>query len=124
MILTRTNGLTGWMGSDCLKLIDFGGAGSDGGEHGSCYQWYSYRRSTPEVSKQTDIFAFGCVICKTLTGRHPYHEFKAFDNRSHLVQQLYQENQFPDVINLSLGQLTQVLARHFQFHERDCQGIR
>lgn len=61
-MLTRACGLTVLLGSDCLKLIDFGGASIDGGEHGSCHQWYNYRRSTPEVSKQTDIFAFGCVI--------------------------------------------------------------
>ncbi|KAK7897036.1 hypothetical protein LTR67_004924 [Exophiala xenobiotica] len=107
MMLIRACGLTILMGSDCLKLIDFGGASIDGGEHGSCYQWYSYRRSTPEVSKQTDIFAFGCVVYEILTGRHPYHEFEASDNRSHLVEQLYEENQFPDITNLPLGQLMQ-----------------
>ncbi len=42
-----------------------------------------------------------------LTGRHPYHEFEASANRSHLVEQLYQDNEFPDIINLPLGQLMQ-----------------
>jgi len=107
MVLTRACGPTVLMGSDCLKLIDFGGASIDGGEHGSCYQWYSYRRSKPAVSKQTDIFAFGCVIYEIVTGKNPYHEFEASDNRSHLVEQLYQENQFPDITNLPLGQLMQ-----------------
>ncbi|KIX97518.1 uncharacterized protein Z520_06970 [Fonsecaea multimorphosa CBS 102226] len=108
MIWTRARGgLAALMGSDCLKLIDFGGASVDGGEHGSCYQWYNYRRSTPEVSTQTDIFAFGCVMYEILTGRHPYHELEVSDNRSHLVQQLYEENHFPDTTNLPLGQLMQ-----------------
>jgi serine/threonine protein kinase len=107
MILTRACGPTVLMGSDCLKLIDFAGASIEGGEHGSRYQWYNYRRSTPEVSKQTDIFAFGCVIYEIVTGRYPYHEFEASDNRSHLVEQLYQEKQFPDLTNLPLGQLMQ-----------------
>ena len=42
-----------------------------------------------------------------VTGRYPYHEFEASNNRSHLVEQLYQENQFPDITNLPLGQLMQ-----------------
>ena len=70
-------------------------------------QWYNYRRSTPEVSKQIDIFAFGCVIYEILTGRHPYHEFEACDNRSQLVEQLYQEKQFSDTTNLPWVQLIQ-----------------
>ncbi|KAK5214818.1 hypothetical protein LTR96_011680 [Exophiala xenobiotica] len=105
--MTRAYGVTISMGSKCLKLIDFGGASTDGEEHGSCYQWHSYRRSTPEVSKQTDIFAFGCVIYEILTGRYPYHEFEPSDNRSHLVEQLYEEYQFPDITDLPLGQLMQ-----------------
>ena len=48
MILKRASSL------DCLKLMDFGGASIDGGERGSCYQWYNYRRSTPEVSRIED----------------------------------------------------------------------
>ncbi|RMZ82795.1 hypothetical protein DV738_g1608, partial [Chaetothyriales sp. CBS 135597] len=104
MILTRASGLAGLMGSERLKLIDFAGASIDGGENGSCYQWYSYRPSTPEVSKQTDIFAFGCVVYEILTGRHPHHEL---ENRPEAVKQLYQDNQFPDVANLPLGQLMQ-----------------
>lgn len=107
MMLTRASRQTVLMRSDCLKLIDFGGVSIDGGQNGSCYQWYSYRRSNPEVSKQTDIFAFGCVIYEILTGRHPYYEFEASDNRSHLVEQLYKQNKFPDTTNLPLGQLMQ-----------------
>lgn len=42
MVLKRASSLMVWMGFDCLKLIDFGGASIDGGEHGSCYQWYNY----------------------------------------------------------------------------------
>lgn len=107
MMLKRACGIMVWTESDCLKLIDFGGASIDGGEHGSCYQWYNYRPSTPEVSKQTDIFAFGCVIYEILTGRHPYHQFEASENRSHIVKQLYEENQFPDTTNLPLGHVMQ-----------------
>ncbi len=107
MILTRARGPTIFTASDCLKLINFGGASIDGGENGSLCQWYCYRRSTPEVSKQTDVFAFGCVIYEIVTGRHPYHEFEASDNRSYLVEQLHQDNRFPDIANLPLGQLMQ-----------------
>ncbi|OAP61299.1 hypothetical protein AYL99_03500 [Fonsecaea erecta] len=42
---------------DCLKIIDFEGCSMDGGEAGSAYEWFSYRPSTPKISKQTDIFA-------------------------------------------------------------------
>ena len=37
ILLTRAYGPTILMGSDCLKLIDFGGASIDGGEPGSHY---------------------------------------------------------------------------------------
>ncbi|KAK5290557.1 hypothetical protein LTR99_011078 [Exophiala xenobiotica] len=94
MILTR---------SGDLKIIDFEGCSIDGAQAGSQYEWFSYRRSTP----LTDIFAFGCAIFEIMTGTTPYNELEKFTNRSSLVEQLYRENQFPDVTHLPLGDLMQ-----------------
>lgn len=96
MILTR---------GDILKIIDLAGVSIDGGAAGSRYEWFSYRPSTPEVSRQTDIFAFGCVAYEIMTGRQPYHEFETFSDRARRVEQLYQNNQFPDVTHLPLGEV-------------------
>lgn len=98
MILTR------W---DHLKLIDFEGSSIDGAEAGSQYEWFSYRRSTPAVSQQTDIFAYGCAMYEIITGKPPFHELEKADNRSSLTEQRYRENQFPDVGDLPLGELMQ-----------------
>jgi serine/threonine protein kinase len=94
-------------GDDCLKLIDFEGCSIDGKPADSLYEWFSYRRSTPTISTQTDIFAYGCVIYEVMTGRPPYHELETSDNPSSLVEQLYEQNQFPDVAHLPLGELMQ-----------------
>lgn len=96
MILTR---------DDCLKIIDFEGCSIDGEEASSCYEWFSYRRSTPSVSQQTDIFAYGCVVYEILTGRPPHHDLGASDERARLVERRYQQNQFPDIRHLPLGEL-------------------
>ncbi|KAH8730411.1 kinase-like domain-containing protein, partial [Phaeosphaeriaceae sp. PMI808] len=61
-----------------LKIIDFDGCRIDGEEAGSCYEWFSYKESTPAISRKTDIFAFGCAMY---------------------------ENQYPDVNNLPLSNL-------------------
>lgn len=92
---------------DCLKMIDFEGCSIDGESADSLYEWFSYRRSIPTVSKQTDIFAYGCAIYEVITGRPPYHEFETLDDRYSLVEQLYEKNQFPVVTHLPLGELMQ-----------------
>ena len=94
MILTR---------NDCLKIIDFEGCSIDNESADSLYEWFSYRRSTPTVSIQTDIFAYGCATYEIMTGRPPYHGLEKSDDRSSLIEQLYQKNQFPDVTHLPLG---------------------
>jgi serine/threonine protein kinase len=94
-------------GKGRVKLIDFEGCSIDGGPAGSCYEWFSYRPSIPEVSKRTDIFAFGCAIYEVLTRRPPYHEFEASDDPYKQVEELYTNQQFPDITNLPLGQLIQ-----------------
>lgn len=98
MILTR---------GDCLKIIDFEGCSIDGESADSRYEWFSYRRSTPKVSIQTDIFAFACAMYEIITGRPPYHELETSDDRLGLVEQRYETDQFPDVIHLPLGELMQ-----------------
>jgi serine/threonine protein kinase len=90
---------------DCLKIIDFEGCSMDGGEASSSYEWFSYRPSTPKISKQTDIFAYGCAVFEVLTGRTPYDKFETSNHRTELVERLYQENRFPDVTNLPLSKL-------------------
>ena len=94
MILTHDNH---------LKFIDFAGCSIDGEVAGACYEWFSYRPSTPEVSIQTDIFAYGCAIFEMETGRPPYYELRSSGDRIRRVAQLYQENRFPDVQSLTLG---------------------
>ena len=98
MILTREG---------CLKLIDFEGCSIDGEPADSCYEWFSYRPPVPNVSRRTDIFAFGCAIYEVITGRPPYYELKASDNRDREVERLYANNCFPDVTSLPLGPLMQ-----------------
>jgi serine/threonine protein kinase len=98
MILTK---------NDCVKLIDFEGCSIDGGPAGSCYEWFSYCPSNPRVSRSTDIFAFGCAIYETLTGRPPHYELEASDNKYREVEELYTNKNFPDVAKLPLGQLIQ-----------------
>ena len=98
MILTK---------NDRLKIIDFEGCSIDGEEASSCYECFSYRRSTPLVSKQTDIFAYGCVMYEIMTGTPPYHELEKSDDRVRLVELQYQENRFPDVRHLPLGEVMQ-----------------
>ncbi|KAF1365761.1 kinase-like protein [Lizonia empirigonia] len=65
---------------DRLKIIDFEGSSIDGEDAGACYEWFSYKESSPRISWKTDIFAFGCAIY---------------------------ENQFPEVENIPLGRLMQ-----------------
>jgi serine/threonine protein kinase len=90
---------------NCLKIIDFEGYSIDGGAANLCYEWFSYRRSTPRISKQTDIFAYGCMVYEVITGRPPYEELKVSDHRAYLVEKRYARNQFPDVENLPLREL-------------------
>ncbi|KIW99646.1 uncharacterized protein Z518_11059 [Rhinocladiella mackenziei CBS 650.93] len=98
MMLTR---------DDRLKIFDFAGCSIDGEEAASCYKWFSYRPSTPEVSIQTDLFAYGCALYEIETGRHPYHELETFDDRERRIKQLYQEKKFPHVTHLILGEVIQ-----------------
>lgn len=98
MILTPDNN---------LKIIDFEGCSVDGAQAESCYEWFSYRRSIPSISKQTDIFAFGCAAYEIVTGKPPYHELEKVDGNMGLVEQRYEQNQFPDVSDLPLGALMQ-----------------
>ncbi|KAK5442635.1 hypothetical protein LTS15_010953 [Exophiala xenobiotica] len=90
---------------DNLKIIDFEGCGMDGAQAKSCYEGFSYRRSVPSTSKQTDIFAFGCAAYEIITGKPPYHELEKLDGNSSLVEQRYEQNQFPNVFDLPLGAL-------------------
>lgn len=92
---------------DRAKIIDFDGCSIDGEDANACYEWFSYRRSMPRVSEQTDIFAYGCLVYEIITGRPPYEEFGTSDYRSYLVRQLYQGAQFPAVSHLPLGPLMQ-----------------
>jgi len=96
MILTK---------EDDLKLIDFEGCSIDGGPADACYEWFSYRPSEPQVSRKTDIFAFGCAIYEVMTGRQPYHELQESAPGTNQVQQLYADNQFPDVTSIPLDEV-------------------
>ncbi|KAF2453010.1 kinase-like domain-containing protein [Lineolata rhizophorae] len=102
-------GCSNWIltGEDHIKLIDFEGCSIDGDPADSCYEWFSYCRSEPRVSRQTDIFAFGCAIYEVLTGRPPYHELQESCEPSRQVEKLYVNQRFPDVAKLPLGQLMQ-----------------
>ena len=93
------------VGNDHLKIIDFEGCSIDGEPADSLYEWFSYRLSTPRTSRQTDIFAYGCAIYEIVTGKPPYHELEKSHNRSSPVEQLYRNNQFPDVTHLPFGEL-------------------
>lgn len=90
-----------------LKIIDFEGCSIDGEEAGACYEWFSYKESTPAISERTDIFAFGCAVYEVITGRQPYDELSASDDRILRVKQLYAENRFPEVGNMPLSNLMQ-----------------
>lgn len=88
-----------------LKLIDFEGCSIDGEEAGACYEWFSYKESTPAISQKTDIFAFGCAVYEVLTGRQPHDELPVTDDRICRVKQLYAENRFPEVGDMPLRNL-------------------
>ena len=88
-----------------VKLIDFEGCSIDGGTAGSCYEWFSYCRSTPRVTRGTDIFAFGCAVYEVVTGKPPYHHLEASRNKYREVEDLYANKIFPSVAKLPLGQL-------------------
>ncbi|KAF2272871.1 kinase-like protein [Westerdykella ornata] len=90
-----------------LKIIDFEGCSIDGEEAGACYEWFSYRQSTPVISRKTDIFAFGCAVYEVMTGRQPHQELAASDDRMLRIKQLYADNHFPEVENIPLGSLMQ-----------------
>lgn len=90
---------------DCVKLIDFEGCSMDGGAAGSCYEWFSYCPSTPRVTRGTDIFAFGCAVYEVSTGRPPYYQLEASDNKYREVEELYAKKSFPSVEELPLGQV-------------------
>ena len=89
----------------CLKLIDFEGSGVNGEPADSCYEWFSYRPSMPSVTRQTDIFAFGCAMYELETGMPPYHELEKYEDAGRLVEQRYSANDFPIVEHLLLGNL-------------------
>ncbi|EXJ94637.1 hypothetical protein A1O1_03033 [Capronia coronata CBS 617.96] len=84
-------------GSGSLKIIEFEGCSVDGEPADSCYEWFSYRPPMPRVSRQTDVFAFGCAVYEVVTGRPPYHELEGSDDRYQEVEHLYATNRYPDV---------------------------
>ncbi|OAL24972.1 hypothetical protein AYO20_10575 [Fonsecaea nubica] len=86
-----------------VQLIDFAGCSIDGAEASYCYEWFSYRRSGPVsiASVQTDIFALGCMIFEVVTGRPPFQdELETSPTRTHIVEERYMNDQFPDLQNL------------------------
>ncbi|KIV92569.1 hypothetical protein B0A52_05618 [Exophiala mesophila] len=90
-----------------LKIIDFEGSSIDGGPADSYYEWFSYRRPPSEPSVGTDIFAFGCAVYETITGRPPYHELESSEDSRKLIHDRYDAGIFPDVASLPLGALMQ-----------------
>jgi serine/threonine protein kinase len=105
-IVLADNGCNNWIIVDGhLKLIDFEGCSIDGEEAGACYEWFSYKESTPAISQKTDIFAFGCAVYEVLTGQPPHAELVGTDDRFCRVQQLYAENRFPEVEDMPLRNL-------------------
>lgn len=88
--------------SNYLKIIDFEGCSIEDGHSSSGYERFSYKPSTPEISIQTDILAFGCAIYEVVTGRPPYQELEASDDPRDRVKRLYQNNQFPDIAYLPM----------------------
>ena len=51
------------------------------------YHWFSYLRSTPAVSEQTDILAYGCAIDETMTEHATYHDAERIETGRPLVEQ-------------------------------------
>lgn len=96
MILTK---------KDNLKLIDFEGCSIDNEPADACYEWFSYKHSIPQVTRKTDIFAFGCAIYEVMTGLQPYHELQNSAPGTSQVQLLYADNNFPDVTSIPLDWL-------------------
>lgn len=89
----------------CLMVIDFEGFSIDGEETTSGYEWFNYRRSAPEISQRTDIFAYGCAVYEIMTGNPPRRELATLPDRRRLAEQRYADYQFPEVTNLPLGEL-------------------
>ncbi len=79
---------------DCLKAIDFEGCSIDDKPADSFYEWFSYRPSTLKISRQIDIFAYGCIVHEIMSGKPPYNEYRSSDDRSRLVEQLYKYKNF------------------------------
>lgn len=106
-IVLADDGCNNWIiVSGHLKLIDFEGCSIDGKEAGACYEWFSYKESTPAaITQKTDIFAYGCAVYEVLTGRPPHAELLATDDRFHRIRQLYAQNQFPEVEGMPLCNL-------------------
>jgi len=88
-----------------LKIINFEGCSINGEEAGACYEWFSYKVSTPAISRKTDIFAFGCAIYEMITGKQPHDELSESKNKMLLSRQRYAENRFPEVGDIPLGNL-------------------
>ncbi|KAJ5059581.1 kinase-like domain-containing protein [Bipolaris maydis] len=90
-----------------VKLIDFEGCSVDGKDSRSCYEWFSNSRITSGVSKQTDMFAFGCAVYELVTGKPPHYEQITCQDRSIRVDELYANGEYPDVTHLPLCNLIQ-----------------
>ncbi|KIW76795.1 hypothetical protein Z517_09239 [Fonsecaea pedrosoi CBS 271.37] len=80
-------------------VMDFEGCSIDGEVTNSCYEWFIYRPSTPRVTEQTDIFAYGCLVYEVLTGNPSYQEYKDSVHGDHDVEQPYLADRFPEVSN-------------------------
>lgn len=107
-IIHADTGCNNWIVvQDRLKIIDFEGSSIDGEDAGACYEWFSYKESSPRISRKTDIFAFGCAIYEVMTGRQPYDELLPCEDRMIRVKKLYAKNKFPEVENIPLGKLMQ-----------------